>query len=255
MTVLVDPGLEEARPAFEKARAALKERRPGILLTVVEPLREEHVRVRHEWVPEADLPGENRPDLDWRGILASGKPRLVRDGDVLRFAEPVRPLPRLIIAGAGHVGRAVAHMGRLLEFEVIAVDDRPEYANRDNVPDADRLIVGDIADSLRGVPESGDDYYVIVTRGHRNDAEALRACIGREAAYVGMIGSRTKVELMKREFAEKGWATSAQWKRLHTPIGLEIGSKTVEEIAVSIAAELVLTRSRRRDAGPEGEPT
>ncbi len=95
-----------------------------------------------------------------------------------------------------------------------------------------------------------DGYFVIVTRGHAKDAEALRAVVRREAAYLGMIGSRTKIGIMQREFLEKGWATAEEWARVHAPIGLEIGSKTVEEIAVSIAAELVQVRAgRRKKAG------
>lgn len=255
VTVLIDPGTDEARPTFEKARKGLKERRPGVLLTVITRLEGEFARVRREWVPESDLSkgtsveGTGVPARDLGNILRSGPPGLFRAGDTLRFADPVRPLPRLIIAGAGHVGKAVAHLGRLLEFGVVVIDDRPEFAQSDNVPDADSLIVGDISASLREIPDSWDDFIVIVTRGHRNDAEALRACIRRKAAYVGMIGSRTKVSLMRREFLESGWAAAEEWDRVHTPIGLDIGSRTVEEIAVSIAAELVLARSRRRGGG------
>jgi xanthine dehydrogenase accessory factor len=96
------------------------------------------------------------------------------------------------------------------------------------------------------VPEGPDNYFVIVTRGHRHDAEALRACIKRRAAYIGMIGSRHKVGLLKQEFLKKGWATAEEWDRVHTPVGLPIHSRTVAEIAVSIAAELVKVRAERQ---------
>ncbi|HYA49050.1 MAG TPA: XdhC family protein, partial [Burkholderiales bacterium] len=147
------------------------------------------------------------------------------------------------IAGAGHVGKAVAHLGALLDFEVTVVDDRPEFADPTNIPDADVLVVAGIEEALRNVPDSPENYFVIVTRGHRHDAEALRAVVARPAAYVGMIGSRTKVDVMRREFLEKGWATEEEWARVRAPIGLDIRSQTVEEIAVSIAAELVLVRA------------
>jgi len=83
---------------------------------------------------------------------------------------------------------------------------------------------------------------VIVTRGHRGDEGALRACIRRKAAYIGMIGSARKVGLLRERFLQKGWCSPAEWARVRSPIGLPIGSRTVEEIAVSIAAELVAVR-------------
>jgi xanthine dehydrogenase accessory factor len=184
------------------------------------------------------------PPGDTRPCLVEGEGRLT-------FIEPVLPLPRLVIAGAGHVGRAVARLGSLLDWIVTVIDDRPEFANAANVPEADEIVVGGIGEALRRIEDSADNYFVIVTRGHQKDAEALRAVIGRPAAYVGMIGSKTKTELMHGEFLKRGWATADEWGRVHAPIGLEIGSKTVEEIAVSIAAELVLVRSgRKKDGAP-----
>ncbi len=171
---------------------------------------------------------------------------LVRSEGRLTYVEPVAPLPRLIVAGAGHVGQAVARLGRLLDFSVTVVDDRAEYANAKNIPEADEIVVGEIGEALQRAAASPDGYFVIVTRGHAKDAEALRAVVRRQAAYLGMIGSRTKIEIMRREFLEKGWATAGEWARVHAPIGLDIGSKTVEEIAVSIAAELVQVRAGRR---------
>ena len=89
-------------------------------------------------------------------------------------------------------------------------------------------------------------YVVIVTRGHRDDAYALKPCIGKGVAYIGMIGSKNKIAAMRAHFLENGWATSAQWDQIHAPVGLPIKSQTVEEIAVSIAAELVMVRNSTR---------
>jgi xanthine dehydrogenase accessory factor len=85
---------------------------------------------------------------------------------------------------------------------------------------------------------------VIVTRGHSQDAVALRACIASETAYIGMIGSANKIGIMREKFLDEGWASEAQWERIHAPIGLEIQSKTVQEIAVSIAGQLILVRNK-----------
>ena len=133
----------------------------------------------------------------------------------------------------------------MLDFEVTVIDDRDEYANYSNIPDASNIIVGDIGASMKSVPKDRNTYVVIVTRGHKDDANALKPCIGAGLAYIGMIGSKTKVEAVRRSFIENGWATVNQWKELFAPIGLPIGSQTVAEIAISIAAQLVLVRSKR----------
>ena len=164
----------------------------------------------------------------------------------LFLLEPVFPQEKLVIAGAGHIGKALSHIGSLLDFEITVIDDRSEYANEINLPDADNIIVSNIGEALEKLAKKEDTYVVIVTRGHKDDAEALKPCIGRNLAYIGMIGSRKKVNAIRDSFIEKGWATSETWDKVYTPIGLEIGSQTVEEIAVSIAAQLVKVRSSLR---------
>jgi xanthine dehydrogenase accessory factor len=253
-TVLIDPGVGRHRDVFAKALEGFHGRRPGYLIAEINTAAGGSVRVERSWVP-ADEAASGVPDVlsavaidDFTADLAH-YPALARNGDRWAFVELVQPLPRLIIAGAGHVGRAVARLGGLLDFSVTVVDDRPEFANKDNIPEADDIIVGDIGGSLATIEPSTRNYYVIVTRGHQKDAEALRAVIGRPAAYIGMIGSTSKIETMAVEFLKNGWATAAAWAHVHAPIGLKIGSKTVDEIAVSIAAELVFVRSRRKAEG------
>jgi len=236
--VLVDPGVGGDRAVFERALEGFRKRRPGRLVTEVRPGTEGGVAVERRF--------EDGPEA------GGGGPRLIKGGEGrLTFVEPVTPLPRLVIAGAGHVGRAVARLGAGLDFVVTVIDDRPDFANAAGVPEADEIVVGGIGRSLAERAIGPGDFVVIVTRGHEKDAEALRAVIGRPAAYIGMIGSKTKVGLMRREFLEKGWATAEGWDRVRAPIGLAIGSKTVEEIAVSIAAELVQVRAGRaaKEAG------
>lgn len=252
--VLIDPGVSEARAVFEKALEGFRNRRPGYLVTVIRPDEGDIVAVERVWLAlgepwspeESDLAGDALR-IDDTDVIRW--PCLVEGGGRLSFVELVLPLPRLVIAGAGHIGRAVARLGKLLDFSVTVIDDRPEFANAENIPEADEIIVGDIGEALCRTEDSADNYFVIVTRDHQNDAEALLAVLGRPAAYVGMIGSKRKVKIIRGEFLEKGWATMDEWTRVHAPIGLEIGSKTVEEIAVSIAAELVLVRSARKKEG------
>lgn len=253
--VLIDPGVEAAKGIFASALGGFRKRQAGALVSRVVAGPGDVVAVERGWLPAGApvLPGDPVIGDLAPGVLdeviAAGAARLLAAGSRLTFVEPVQPLPRLIIAGAGHVGQAVARLGQLLDFSVTVIDDRPEFANILNVPDANEVVVGDIGEAVRAVEDAPDNYFVIVTRGHQKDAEALRAAIGRGAAYIGMIGSRRKIELMHCEFLESGWATAKEWDGIHAPVGIDIGSKTVEEIAVSIAAELVQVRAKRRGTG------
>jgi xanthine dehydrogenase accessory factor len=252
--VLVDPSVGRDRAVFEAALDGLHRRRSGYLIAEIKTSAGGSVDVERFWVP-ADEIAQKTPDvlaavaIDGFAEDLTRHPALAKGGDRLAFVELVQPLPRLIIAGAGHIGRAVARLGSLLDFNVTVVDDRPEFANKANVPEADEIVVGEIGGSLGRIEPSTRDYFIIVTRGHQKDAEALRAVIGRPSSYIGMIGSSSKIETMGREFLKNGWATAEQWAGIHAPIGLRIGSRTVDEIAVSIAAELVLVRSQRKAEG------
>jgi xanthine dehydrogenase accessory factor len=160
------------------------------------------------------------------------------------FLEPVLPRIRLVIAGAGHVGQALAGLAAGLDFETVVIDDRDGYANPQRFPVADRLIVGDIPRTLADMEIGPGDYVVVVTRGHKNDADALFSVIRKPAGYLGLIGSRRKIKLIFDGFRAAGVPEDAI-ARVHAPIGLDIGSETVAEIAVSIAAELVAVRAVR----------
>jgi xanthine dehydrogenase accessory factor len=242
---------------FEQCLEGLHKRRPGYLITGMDAGEGKIARTERVWLSATDvrsMDADRSIPLSLAKIGAvARRPHLSAEEDGLWFIEPVSPLPRLVIAGAGHVGRAVARLGSLLDFNVTVIDDRAEFADTERIPEADEIIVGPIGESVTGIEDSPDNYFVIVTRGHQKDGEALLAALGRPAAYVGMIGSRTKIELMRHESIETGRATAEDWARIHAPIGLDIGSKTVEEIAVSIAAELVLVRGERKEAG-RGQP-
>jgi xanthine dehydrogenase accessory factor len=177
---------------------------------------------------------------DFRKILLSIPGE---EPESLFLLEPVFTIPKLIIAGAGHIGKALSHLGRLLDFEVTVIDNREEYACSENLPDASKIIVKDIGLAISEIQKDKDSYIVIVTRGHNDDAEALKACINSDAGYVGMIGSRAKIAKMKAEFLANSITTEKSWERIYTPVGIDINSKTVEEIAVSIAAQLVKVRN------------
>ncbi len=159
--------------------------------------------------------------------------------------------PTLLIAGAGHIGQAVARLAVDLGFHVVVIDDRAEFTAPARFPAAVELRVGDIGHTLRDFPLDADCYVVIVTRGHRHDQQALGAVIRRPARYIGMIASRRKAQLILHELAAAG-VPADQVERVRSPIGLPIGAVTVTEIAVSIAAELVSFRRKSRPKLVEG---
>ena len=257
--VLIDALPEAHKEAFQGMKQSLLERQPGLLTTRIGESEEGDLSIIRSWVKQEqmDSPDSESPLSSYRENIerafSDGKPALSTLKEAVGgflFLEPFFPLPQLIIAGAGHIGRAVARMGNLLDFEVTVIDDRPEFANEDNIPDADHIIVDNIEQAMKNLAFDHDSFIVIVTRGHRNDAEALRPCIGSDAGYIGMIGSAKKISLMRKKFLEEGWATNPeQFDRVHAPIGIDIGSKTVEEIAVSIAAQLVEVRGQMKNKG------
>jgi xanthine dehydrogenase accessory factor len=155
------------------------------------------------------------------------------------------PRERLYVAGVGHIGQAAARLALRLEFEVTIFDDRPELLER-YTPDGVTPQPGDVAEQLAAAPIDGDTYCLVVTRGHRHDGQALAAVVGRGARYVGMIGSRRKVKLIFDELVAAGVARE-ELDSVAAPVGLDIDAVSVEEIAVSIAAQLVQQRGARRE--------
>jgi xanthine dehydrogenase accessory factor len=184
------------------------------------------------------------------GDPAGGAARTHLVGGVELFVERVEPPAELVIVGAGHIAQPLAAIGKLLGWRVTVLDDRPDFARRDRFPGADHVIVADFADPFAGVPIHARTRLVLVTRGHRYDYDCLRklAAMDAEPAYVGMIGSRRRVRAAFEQLAQEGLA--AEWlARVHAPIGLHLGAETPAEIAVAIAAEMVLV-----ERGGTGRP-
>ena len=151
------------------------------------------------------------------------------------------PPATLLIVGGGHIGKALVTIGDLCGFSVVVVDDRADYANPERFPEADRVVCGDFAEVLGELPIDSNTYIVTVTRGHKHDEISLRQVAGSAAAYVGMIGSKRRVSAVLQHLIEDGLDPEAV-RRVHTPIGLDIGAETPEEIAVAIMAEVVQVR-------------
>jgi xanthine dehydrogenase accessory factor len=173
---------------------------------------------------------------------------LICGGQMEVFIEPIEPPPALYVFGAGHVGQHVGRFAHEAGFRVHVVDDRAKFANRDRFPDAAEIVVDDIPTWLARSTLPPTAYAVVVTRGHRQDLDVLRALAPRPLRYVGLIGSRAKVTRLYDALIAEGAATPDQLQRVHAPIGLDIGAVTPQEIAISIVAELVAVRRGRSEA-------
>jgi xanthine dehydrogenase accessory factor len=165
---------------------------------------------------------------------------LICGGTVEIFVEPVLPDPRIVLLGAGHLGQAIAQLGRQVGFQVAVVDDRESFASAARFPDAE-VVCQPFEASLESLHINSESFVLVITRGHRHDQIALERALQSQARYVGLIGSRRKIAILVRNLLAKGYAP-ALFDRLHAPIGLEIGSETPEEIAVSAVAELIAIR-------------
>jgi xanthine dehydrogenase accessory factor len=149
---------------------------------------------------------------------------------------------RLLIVGGGHVGLKVAALASEADFDIWVIDDRETYCNSERFPWAQKLVAGPIESSLRQLEITPNTFCIIVTRGHQHDEEALNALVNAPAAFIGMIGSRRKIRLIFDDLLRAGISVEAL-KRVHAPLGLDIGSQTVPEIAVSIVSELIAYRN------------
>ena len=155
---------------------------------------------------------------------------------------PILPRCRLLIVGGGHVGLAVAELANHADFDIWIVDDRKMYANAERFPMAQRVVTGSIDETLGSIEITPNTFCLIVTRGHAHDEEALFHLADRGARYVGMIGSKRKVRLIFDDLLAAGINAGALDK-VHAPVGINIGSQTVPEIAVSIVSELIAYRN------------
>jgi xanthine dehydrogenase accessory factor len=199
--------------AFGKARAAILDRKPLLL----------HYELSDDFAQETGL---------------------VCGGQMDVYIEPVEPSPELYVIGAGHVGFHLARLAHEVGFRVHVVDDREKFANGERFPTAVEIVVDDIPAWIARTALPPHAYAVIVTRGHTNDLEALRALAPVDLRYLGLIGSRAKVARIFEAIRE-GSTEEAHLAHVHAPIGLDIGAVTPQEIAVSILAELIAVKHGR----------
>ncbi|MBY0280231.1 XdhC family protein [Candidatus Binatia bacterium] len=178
--------------------------------------------------------------------LARGEPsEEALDGGWALFVEPLVTAPELVIVGAGHVGQALARVAPAAGFAVTVLDDRASFANPHRLPEARAIVVADPRTALTELPQRRSRAIVLVTRGHKLDADCLRVALGLDWFYLGMIGSRRRVRRILEHLAGEGLDPD-RLARVHAPIGLDIGAETPGEIAVAVVAEIVDVRRRGR---------
>jgi len=191
-----------------------------------------------------------------RDVIATEKPRhlsfnlgqdaaydngLICGGQLDVFVEPVVPPPRAFIFGAGHISKSLSKIASLAGFSTIVIDDRETFANRERFPEADEIHAGEYEEVCPKLEVNETSYLIIVTRGHRDDMRVLRWAVTTPARYVAMIGSKRKVISVLKELEEEG-VPRGLLERIYAPMGLEIGAVSPEEIAVSVAAEMIAVR-------------
>lgn len=158
------------------------------------------------------------------------------------FFEVMPAPPKLIVVGAGHIAVPLVKLAKVLDFHVIVIDDRLLYANRERFPDADEVLVGDMAQMLKEMTITPSCYIVLITRGHAYDEPCLRVVLPSQAKYIGMIGSRRRIKACFQRFRDEDKISEELIERVYAPIGLDIATETPAEIALSILAEVVKVR-------------
>lgn len=195
------------------------------------------------WQAAQDVMASERPrtlsfDLNHDPKYDTG---LVCGGTLEIFVEPVLPPAMLYIFGAGHVAYALYKNAKDAGFGIVVADDRETYANRERFPEAQQVLSADFDRIMESLSPSASSHIVIVTRGHRDDMRILRWAVQTPAPYIGMVGSKRKAISIFRELTREGMQPEL-FERVHSPVGLDIGAVTPEEIAISITAELIAFR-------------
>lgn len=189
-------------------------------------------------------------------IMTDEKSKLVAldlpGGKLQVFFEVMLAPPKLIVVGAGHIALPLVKMAKVLDFYVIVIDDRLLYANRERFPDADEVLVGDMAQMLKEMTITPSCYIVLITRGHKYDEPCLRVVLGSKSKYIGMIGSRRRIKACFQRFREQEKIADELIDTIFAPIGLDIATETPAEIAMSILAEIIKVRRGGKAASLSG---
>lgn len=178
-------------------------------------------------------------------IASTKSNNIIQIGENRIFCERIGSEKKLVICGAGHVSMPIIKIGKMIDFTVTVIDDRPKFADDARRAGADEVICDAFEKALDAIHGSPDTYFVIVTRGHRYDADCLKAILKKPYAYLGMMGSKRRVAIVKEDLKLEGYNEDAV-DHIYTPIGLSIAAETPEEIAVSIMAEIIQVKNKEK---------
>ncbi|HHY04370.1 MAG TPA: XshC-Cox1-family protein [Thermoanaerobacterales bacterium] len=182
-------------------------------------------------------------DLDSTGKVKGALP-MICGGKTRIFIKVISQKEHLVIAGGGHIGQRLAKMAKMLDYCVTVLDYREEMLTKERYPDVDELILGDIPENLAKIPIDFSTNIVIVTHGHKFDQDALEKVINSDARYIGMIGSMNKIKITFKNLIDKG-ISREKISRVYSPIGLDLGGETPEEIALGILAEIQAVKNNK----------
>ena len=240
MRILIDPQADEFRDDYLKVAEALEQRRRGVVLRVLEGNK-----CAVYWVvPDIFDSAVDPISTAVRRAALEQSTDYFESSEHEGIAEALQPNARLLISGGGHVGQALARAAHLVGFEVVVIEDREEFSDPSLFGEGIQCRRGPFREALFEFPIDQDTYIALVGRGHIVDSKALLSCLNSPAAYIGMMGSRRKVALVKKEFIDGMLIDEEGWKKIHAPIGLDIDAETVPEIAASIVAELIEVRRK-----------
>ncbi|MGA2509875.1 MAG: XdhC/CoxI family protein [Candidatus Acidiferrales bacterium] len=223
-------------PSYESSRMLVRED-GSIAGTIGGGCVEAEVWAAAKDVMRVEQPRKMAFNLNHEAAFDAG---LICGGTLEIFVEPILPTPVLYIFGGGHVSLAVARTASAVGFAVGVADDRETFANAERFPMAGEIYTT-YEDAFEKIKPNASSYLLIVTRGHKDDMRVLAWAVRTEARYIGMIGSKRKVLSVYKALEKEGYSAE-EFERVHAPVGLDIGALAPEEIAVSIAAELIAVR-------------
>jgi xanthine dehydrogenase accessory factor len=234
--VFLEPVLEKHRQLYRRLEHLEENGEKGVLITSLKgefkkTLLEKDMRIT------GDVIDTGNDNSIFQNNISNILPQ-VTDGTLV---ETIHPSPPLYIFGAGHVSQFIAPLASTVGFQVVVIDDRAEFINRERFPDAHELMIEDFQEVFNHISFTGEEFVVIVTRGHQNDRDVLEKSLKMETKYLGMIGSKRKVKMILKNMKERGY-DEEKIDSVYSPIGLPIKAETPQEIAVSIVAELIKVR-------------
>ncbi len=234
--ILIEPVTDRQRDLYRVLAEMERQTKPGLIVTSLSDTGFEKAVLSEGKI----ISGDSAPDhvIDRFSEYLKRKDTSVEGRTII---EPMLFSPLVYIFGAGHISLFLSKIAAMVDFGVTVIDDRPEFANAERFPDAERIMVEPFDKVFEKLEFHGKEYVVIVTRGHALDETVLEEVIKRPTRYVGMIGSRRKTDIIMKHLKEKGIAPD-RLATVHSPIGLSINAETPEEIAVAIVGEMISVR-------------